>query len=244
MKYLNIFILLFCLVINPLSGQEKPEIQSNCITNYINSRVPKDLSTLEYLSGYYVTPQNDTIITKISFLKRIGNYVFFVAQIDSAHYSILNAMQVKSYSLDGKTYFSYPLSQMGSGISVFISQEVAGKIDLYLKPSLPFDKTSYYLLNKKPSIMMYSVNPFSSSTYSFTNDNQKFIVDSKSTEGSHMQSIGYQEANLDNSFKELIPSFVGDCELLMSKINSEFYSQKDIVRIVKEYNSCEQNSKK
>jgi hypothetical protein len=209
------------------------------VIEYINSHLPENLSSLSYSDGYYIGLNNDTTFCEISYFENSDdNYIYFVSRDDSLNYKIFNALMVRGYSVRDKVFASYMPSSENTKVYMFICRQISGKMELYTKASLPFDKYSYYLINKIGSSTFYPISTSDGSSYILSVDGQNMVINSKDENYRSVIRVTYQDMNLNNSFKELMPKLVSDCPLLSSKIQVEFYTKSDLLQIVREYNDC------
>ena len=205
---------------------------------YIQSCIKVDFSTLDYYKGFYITQGFDTIISMISkFEDPNNNCVVFIVKNDSSNYKIFTPRQVRGYSFNNQFYLSYfPAKKDEQEIYMFILQEISGKINLYTKPNLPYHEGEYYLVNKNGSEDFYYVCPYDiCMNYNARSYNRVLVSSGKLNETSY--AYVSTKPDLDNSFKDIMPQLVYDCEGLVNKIRSEFYTKNDIKNIINQYNS-------
>lgn len=211
------------------------------VTDFIQSCLPTDFTALSFVEGFYITFELDTVHTLISdFKDSKKNSAVFIAKIDSNDFKIFTPKLVKKYSLGNQVFLSYYPKQIDSqDIYMFIRQEISGKINLFNKPNLPYHEGDYYLVNRVGTDIFYHLCPDNYCTSNNIEGFQKTMV-----MGSVYGESGFMfvstNPNLDNSFNEIMPQLVYDCESLANRIRSEFYTKADIEFIINQYNNgCE-----
>lgn len=213
------------------------------ITDYIKSILPSDFSKVKYVEGFYVTYDYDTVYTFISkFRDSEKNNAIFIAKDDSSNYEIYTAINIRSYSFEDNCYLSYfPSMKNNKKIYLFIRKGISGNINLYEKPDIPYHRGSYYLVNRNGTDVFYNVCPDVSCTPNERDGYNKMVIPGSSY---HETGTAYvpTKPDLNNSFKELMPQLVHDCVMVANKIKAEFYTKRDILQIVKEYNNCHNSS--
>ncbi len=217
----------------PLRKEQKVDF----VNEYIKRSLPEDMSALKYEPGYFINYFGDTIEAEISCLSdHIKESLFFIVNNDSV-YSIVTANQVKGYFVQGEYYSSYLIDNKEDvRLYFYVRRILTGRMNLYQKISLPFYKSSYFLINKAGQDTFYKVCP--NSTCMGHTDLKPMLLPNQTMGRSQLVSESVHEQNLDNSFRELMPGLIKDCQRLSNKVRSEFYRKSDIIKIVQEYNNC------
>lgn len=208
---------------------------------YMSSILPDDFSQLDYYEGYYITNNLDTVNSLISdFSDPKANFTIFITKDDSSNYKIISAYLVKGYFLKDNHYESvYIIDNEDIERCMYIQKKIAGKLNLFYKPSVPYSALRGYIIGKQYSNELIPVSLSSANSYSFSTENYAFKVSNSSfsTSGSVISYTNNGDFS-PGRFKDWMPIVLQDCSRVASRVKAEFYTISDIEVIVKEYNKC------
>lgn len=210
----------------------------NFSTDYINSRVPSDLSVLKYSPGYYVKHNGDIIKCDLASLEsKLDRSIFCIAKEANNEFNIMLADQILSYNIDHTLYESFDFNlKNGEPFHQFIECLIEGDINYYIKRPTPLNEFKFTLTSKGKSGKYYLYFPDEKAEIYFNTDSKKTVIRG-GRNGSPVTSFVAQ--NLNNSFIEIMSILVDDCPITSYKVKNNFYTGSTLEDLIQEYNRCE-----
>jgi hypothetical protein len=219
---------------------KKIEDKIDYYTEYLNERLPKDLSSVKYRPGYYIDLNGDTLRSEISIMRKSSdNFVFIISRTDSSKFIIHPASKIIGYSVNESVYESLQVDRKdGFPLYCFIEKEISGKLSLYYKPDLPYLRGGGYLISFHSSNELIPTSIFEDINTDNSISDVRLKLKSGLNVGSASYNYRHSGVDLVFDFRNTMSGLLQDCPSVASKIKAEFYKKSDLRTIAKEYNKC------
>jgi len=197
--------------------------------NNLNNKL-KYLDSSRFLNGYIVKGK-DTTFCKIYRKNKKpdeDSYLFIIVKLMNNSLSIYTAKDVECYSIKNEIYFKH-LSYNGNAF--FIKQIKTGRVNLYERSGIPSDPQFAYFFKFQQDDYLYYITPYEQNIQNNGENGSEII-------NMNTQRFNAITKNLNTKFILASEDLFGDCNILVNRIKSGFYSMKDIEKIVDDYNHC------